>query len=331
LINQLRTLDQEGSFPHFMELPSELRLSVYELLLVDTTEVDQLEQPYKVAWNSIIDSRRFNDNTLHPAVLRASKRIYSEAMSILYTQNEFSAKIVYHERGSLSRRRSMFDGCNLILVRPGGRHFYHQIMWSNPRLRNLFVNQREMGMMRAMTHLTINIDLVPPEEISSQRHVSQAGEALASLCLSLTGASNMKELTVSVDPEDLNISKVDLAHILWPLMLLRTNVVVKFKGLATVTETALAHLTIETEAEESLGSKIAEIRRGCHKMIKTRGEDVNGIRDVEAALRDLSHFRKWLLHIDDIVGLSAKWRGIRSQADRVEAKGAKGLEKESLS
>lgn len=314
LIKRLRKLDQERPFP-FMKLPPELRVSVYELLLVNTIEVDQR---YSYAWNIITEGSGYG-NTLYPAVLRTSKQIYSEAMPVLYKQNKFNAKIVYHRRGDPSRRRSMFDGCNLMLVGPGGRHVYHQIMWCNPVLNRLFEHSRAMGMLRGMTHLSIKLDLVPPEERSSQWYISQSCDALASLCLSLTGTSKMKELTIEVIPEDLESSKVDLAHILWPLMLLRTGIVVRFKGLATVPDTALARLTMESTAEASLGSKIAEIRLGCHEAIKTGGKGMDGIKSVEAALRDLSHFGKWLLHIDDIVGVSAKWKGIRSQADFIEA------------
>jgi hypothetical protein len=314
LIKRLRELDQERSFP-FMQLPPELRVSVYELLLANTIEADQR---YSYAWNIITEGLRYG-NTLYPAVLRTSKQVYSEAMPILYKQNKFNAKIVYHKRGNANQRRSMFDGCNLILVGPGGRHVYHQIIWCNPVLSKLFEDSRAMGMLRGMTHLSIKLDLVPPEERLSQSYVSRSGEAFASLCLSLAGTSNMKGLTIEVIPEDLESSKVDLAHILWPLMLLRTGIAVRFKGLDTVPDTALTGLTMEPTAEASFGSKIAGIRLGCHEAIKTGGKGMTGIRGVEAALRDLSHFGKWLLHVDDIVGISAKWKGIRGQADRIEA------------
>jgi len=74
-----------------MELPPELRLAVYELLLVDTGLREKRR------------SREFGDydyigrrSKVHPAValLRASKKIYLEARPVLYNKgNKVGGKV----------------------------------------------------------------------------------------------------------------------------------------------------------------------------------------------------------------------------------------------
>jgi hypothetical protein len=88
LIAHLRRMNQTKKFPRFMELPPELRISVYEALLVD----DRIRGEK----GRLVGDQ---DCKLHTAVLRTSKQIYSEAMPILYSQNKFSVKIGYTWEG----------------------------------------------------------------------------------------------------------------------------------------------------------------------------------------------------------------------------------------
>ena len=66
----------------FMELPPELRINIYEALLVDHRAHDER------GWLLGND-----DCKLHTAVLRTSKQIYSEARPVLYGKNKFSVII----------------------------------------------------------------------------------------------------------------------------------------------------------------------------------------------------------------------------------------------
>lgn len=82
LAAHLRKMDQTSTFPRFMELPPELRINIYEALLVDHRARDER------GWLLGND-----DCKLHTAVLRTSKQIYSEARPVLYGKNKFSVII----------------------------------------------------------------------------------------------------------------------------------------------------------------------------------------------------------------------------------------------
>jgi len=102
----------------------------------------------------------------------------------------------------------------------------------DPFLGDLFKSDA-MGTLRSLTQMTINLSPVTEEDRESNEYVPRARDAIACLCLSLTGASKMKELTINIGlghPRER--SKVDLARILWPLVFLRTDIVVKFEGIA---------------------------------------------------------------------------------------------------
>jgi len=312
LINRLRKLDWEASFPRFMELPAELRVSVYELLLVDASKQDGNEANY--VWQSL----ERNSSTLHPAVLRTSKKVYSEARPILYQKNEFRATIVYTEEDhyrSISR-----PGCVLTIIQPGSSASFRQLISysdRSPYLVPLF-KSRTIGMLRSLTHLTLDLNLVTPREHESDEFVPKARNAIACLCLSLVGTSKMKKLTINVEtghPQER--SKVNFARILWPLVFLCTDIVVGFEGVDELLETSTAKWRRDPHSEVSYGRHIAKIRQRCNEEIAKKDSDRVNLHGLELALAS----------INDIVNLSATWTGMRSEADRAEAA---GLKKESL-
>ncbi len=61
---------------NFLSLPSELRIMIYELLLVDPEPINMWGWP--------------TSKVLHPQLLRVNKEIYGEASSLLYSQNRLS-------------------------------------------------------------------------------------------------------------------------------------------------------------------------------------------------------------------------------------------------
>lgn len=307
LANRLHKLDLASTFPRFMELPKELRLSVYELLLVDTRE--RFGYGMVKNWNS--------GHKLYPAVLGTSKQIHSEARPILYRKNKFEATIQDFEPGSCS-------GCVMRVVLPGVRIPYSQTMPSSratPFLHELF-GDPVMGMLRSLTHMTINLSLVARTSRQSEDYVPEARDAITCLCLSLADASKMQELTVNVDlgqPQER--SKVDFARIMWPLVFLRTDIVVKFEGIAEILKTSTTAWKTVPHAEAFYGSHIAKTRHLCIQEIEKHGTDLVGLRGVESALASMSYFGSEFISMEDIVNLSAAWSGMRSEADRVEAMG----------
>jgi hypothetical protein len=314
LINRLRKLDREGSFPRFMELPPELRVSVYEFLLVDTTEQDGNEA------DPLMRSLGHHSSTLHPAVLRTSKQVYSEAQPVLYQKNKFRATIVYSDEEKY--RWGPRPGCLLTVIQSGSRAPFRQkesYFDRSPSLYLLF-KSRAIGMLRSLTHLTLYLNLVTPGEEESDGYVPRTCNSIACLCLSLTGASKMKEQTINVEvghPQER--SKVDFARILWPLAFLRTDIEVRFEGIAELLKTSTAGLRRDPHAEASYGRHIARIRQRCNEEIAKQGSDRVGLHDVEVALTSMNYFGDHFISMDDIVNLSAAWTGMRNKADSVEA------------
>lgn len=135
----------------------------------------------------------------------------------------------------------------------------------------------------------------------------------------------MQELTnnVNVDPKRPQRSKVDFARILWPLVFLRTDIVVKFEGITEILKTSTAVWPRNSHAEASYGRHIAKTRHPCIQEIKNQGKNVVGLRGVEAAVASMNYFEDEFVSMDDIVNLSAIWTSMRSEADRVEAVGLK--------
>ncbi|GAB7336229.1 hypothetical protein MBLNU13_g08993t3 [Cladosporium sp. NU13] len=148
LIDRLRQMDREATFPRFMELAPELRLGVYEALIIAPKG----------------KQRRDGVSKIHSAVLRTSKQVYSEAMPVLYKKNKFRANIRYSEKSSRSHRAGTVPVCTLTIARPGGGFsFYHRMGTSTvPVLRSLFEHSSAVHMLCMLTHLTIDVDLVTP-------------------------------------------------------------------------------------------------------------------------------------------------------------------------
>jgi hypothetical protein len=216
--------------------------------------------------------------TLHPTILRATKHIHLEALAVLYRLNKFRAKIEYCnvEHPFRSIMVSSAVGCSPTITGPGGEPTFHQEM---PRtlgyaswLRRLLRDQT-MGMLRALTHFTIDLDLVTPGKSESNDYVNHAHNAMSSLCLAFIGRSNSKELTIKVNTGDSEVTNTNLALFLWPLLFLPTGVVVKIQGASAlpVAEPAeLAGLYMGPTEERGFGRQIADVRRICSAEIESR-------------------------------------------------------------
>ena len=96
LIDRLREMDRERTFPRFMELPPELRIGVYENLLVTAAG----------------NNKHRGMPSIHTAVLRTSRQVYSEARPVLYKRNKFWAVVRHAEAGS-RHSGAPIVGCSL--------------------------------------------------------------------------------------------------------------------------------------------------------------------------------------------------------------------------
>lgn len=311
LIDRLRQMDREATFPRSMELAPELRLGIYEALLIATKTAHKHDEV----------------SALHPAVLRTSKQVYSEAVPILYKKNKFRAEVAYAERSSWSRISGTKPVCSLMVRRSGGGCPFQYRMETGAvsLMRSLFNNSATMHMLRMLTHLTIDIDLMAPQGRSDRlEYFDLTCYTMRGLCLSLGGASKMKELTVRVKSGDQDSSDIDLAGILWPLLFLREDVEVKFKGITASPEKMLTENGKILEVVAAFGRQIAHVKRlGITELERPDWEnrcwEFHGMRDAERALYALKPLGKQLLCLDDIVNMSPVWEGMRREIDYVEA------------
>jgi hypothetical protein len=148
------------------------------------------------------------------------------------------------------------------------------------------------------------------------------------LCLSLAGASKLQELSIIVKPGDQDSSDVDLADILWPLILLRSGIKVRFDGITTDLEKAS---TTENErnpdSDEEFCGHIARARQLCSSEFEKYGWEerswaFHGLREAEFVLSALQSLGKKVLCLDDIVNMSPVWKDLQGDIDRAEASDA---------
>jgi len=310
LTAHLRKLDQAFRFPRFMELPAELRVNVYEALLVDDRA--RTEKGWLIGDEGC---------RLHTAVLRTSKQVYCEALPILYNQNRFGIRIGYTGEGP---RPAGHEDCGLRILQPGHRRSFHTraLFWGRdyPGWRTFYAKP-PLDMLRALKHLTIDLGLVTPWN-PLLYYPAEAREAVTAVCLMLAGAGKLEILTIKVDIEDGRAARADLAEIFWPLIFLRTEVAVKFDGILEVLQReassdceqrAQQRAWLSPRAQILFGSLVARIRKCCTE--KTLWEP--DPRLLDRTIDNLNMMGCWV-GMTDIVNSTAKWRGLQNQADALE-------------
>jgi hypothetical protein len=329
LVVRLRQMDQDATFTRFMELPPELRVSIFESLLVDKRVWDEENSDWLVS---------YDDYKIHPAVLRTSKQIYAEAAPILYDQDKPHITIESVLERTWRHRSSAWA---LSIIHPGRRFPFHQKMSTVgcvSVLHRLFTCST-METMRAMKTLTVSLNLVTPQDRRLAPLVD-ARNAVATLCLSLTGASKLEELTIKLSSERSQISDLDLARLLWPLILLQGHITVKFEGIPGLPMGNMSANNDERTGqvkvpklytEHSFCDRIAKVGVRCREAREYHGFDGYHLSDLPKAL-DGSEAG---MEVADIVNRSSKWRDMQGYIDHLETLscmvGNLGIEDLSLS
>ena len=108
------------------------------------------------------------------------------------------------------------------------------------------------------------------------------------------------ELTINVRSRESGLENVNPASILWPLILLRTDITVKFAGIDAFRE----HLRFNTRVQGYHSERIADIRDFCNKDIASHDWDADGLLGVEIAVGQLKPFGMSLSFLGDIVDQS---------------------------
>ena len=167
-------------------------------------------------------------------------------------------------------------------------------------LRGLFEHSSTMQMLRMLTHLTIDIDLMTPRgREESWEYGIMACHTMKRFCLTLSGASNLKELTINGRPGDRGSKPVDLVDILWPLLFLREAVEVTFKSIsAGAREVSPDEKGPEVSA--AFGQRIAHIKLLCNNELgkpgwEERCWEFHGLREAEEEVFGLDNPGKQLL------------------------------------
>lgn len=194
-------------------------------------------------------------------------------------------------------------------------------------------------MLRGLRQLTIDIELpyeadnsddsdesddsnesddpdAPDDGDSLDMYALCARKAITAVCLAMAGASKLEELTIKVTFVDPQASDADMAEIMWPLIFLRSDVVVRFEGLSEVLqretsadyeERARQRALLPHRKKAAFPSLIAEVKKHC-------AEKNDNIMELLAKLRPLG---VWL-DMADIVNLTLKWRTLQRNADSFE-------------
>jgi len=256
LLSRLRELDRKATFPRFMGLAPELRLRVFEHLLAPDKELRTLPETEPPRPKGKIQT----------AVLRTSKAIYSEAEPVLYKENRFQAVLEFFPGGPRS------GGYKFNVKRPGCEKDFED--HSNRRRWAWVLKRGTMKtvspMLLGIRRLTIKLDLGQTPDNSGAHNASMI---LTRLCMMMCGNSKMKELVFSTHSSDQSSSVAVsmLPQIFWPIILLPSNIVVRFEGVLGV---AVSHQLEHQEREsqrallppgtaEAMCKLVAKLRRHC--------------------------------------------------------------------
>lgn len=132
----------------------------------------------------------------------------------------------------------------------------------------------------------------------------------------MTGASKLEVLAIKVTFVDPQASDADMAEIMWPLIFLRSDVVVRSEGISDVLqretstdykERARRRALLPHRKKTAFPSLIAEVRKRC-------AEKNDDMMELLAKLKPLG---VWVDMVD-IVNLAPKWRTLQRNADGFE-------------
>jgi hypothetical protein len=212
LVSRLQALDKRATF-RFLDLAPELRLHVYRHFLLKR------------------DDRYGRVKAIEPTLLRACKLVYKEAEPILYHDNDFEVFINFDDQGDgdidedthgTEQARKNGRRCKLAhfteVSRPGLPHQYHYTEdggdgWDGA-LSDCIVSSGCLFMLRRAEHLTLHLG----------ECTSGMQEAIARVCLMLSGTSEAKRLRIELHYRHTTPDKDPLVEIMWPVAFLDHSV-----------------------------------------------------------------------------------------------------------
>jgi hypothetical protein len=211
MVTHLKTLDTQRTFSHFMDLPTELRLDIYQRLL-------------------LINGQQDGKN--YSALLRVSRLIHREAEPVLYCDNTF-----YVEAGLTDYKLVVSESWNTN--------------WNpNPTLKNRTGPVRA-DMLLGLRQLTVRLDTRDGEvwanQIFHEFYAYEAQSAFANICLILSSASKLRMLKITNIPTKSKLWDDDLLlSLVSPAVLLRETTTVSLEGGRPALHSALEDLRRQT-------------------------------------------------------------------------------------
>ena len=291
LMARLEMLDKYSRF-RFLDLPPELRLEVYQYILIARNR-DALEFPRQV---------------IETALLLTCKLIYKEAAPVLYGENEFTVGISFPPNSwsgswdslhTCSPRNDRYDkGLHCIEIarpgRPKNNYECRGFRKSYGPLDTHVASCTCFKVLRQIRHLTLFFSSGP----------YGASRVFAALCTMLSGASQIVKLTVVLDVywvSGFDITR--LASTFWCVALLRGDVELEIKSEVDYVTAELAegydilcsvleqycHL-LRSEPYRGLkppGDMISEARKREASLIKADREDLRYLHHIEVILDEL--------------------------------------------
>lgn len=204
MVSRLKKLDAERTFSRFMELPTELRLDIYQRVL-------------------LINGEESGKN--HPALLRVSRLINSESEPVLYCDNTFclQANISAIKVTVSESWESVWD---LLPARTSG--------WPN-YIPPLPIKMKMLFSLRNMTLRLLDFEGRDGEEYVHygpiRRNPGYTYRALTTICLMLSSASRLKTLTITdLPPESTTWSVHQLTTLLFPIGLINKTTAIRVEG-----------------------------------------------------------------------------------------------------
>lgn len=179
--------------------------------------------------------------------------------------------------------------------------------------------------LRGLKHLTIDLELELDDSDDSDdgglpvTYGAPACRGITAVCLALAGASQMEQLTVRVTVIDSQASGADLAKILWPLIFLRSDIVVRVEGISGVLQRetsaeyakrARQRALLSHRKKTSFAGLIAEVRKQC-------AENDRYDNNIIELLDKLSSLGVWV-DLTDILTPTSKWTTLQRNADAFE-------------
>jgi hypothetical protein len=199
LVSRLKRLDATRTFRHFMDVPPELRLDIYQRVL-------------------FIDGH--GDRKNRSALLRVSRMVHSESEPVLYCVNSFCA--------------TLDDQVTLVVSETWRSKWNMRQYCRNITPRDVPHQSTSVDMLLGLRQMTISMTGTLAHTSSLLLNSSSAVPAnrqLVAICFMLSSASRLKTLVISNLPsQDTTWNDKRLTELLYPVTFLHKNTTVRVEG-----------------------------------------------------------------------------------------------------